>query len=414
MKNSKVLIPETLKQKYLKQIHQGHQGIEACRSRAREFVFWININNDLKELVEKCDLCQSQQNSTAIVQKYVSEVPPHPWHTLGSDLFYFQRIDFLVVVDYFSKYLIIRKIPNSTSSAVIKELGMIFSEFGKPQIFRSDNGPCYSSQEFRIFMQNWQIEHRTSSPHYPQSNGLAESMVKVSKNLIEKAVRQDLPWNQLLLDYRCTPISSEIPSPAEILFGRKLQSSISNSTITGHEWQDQQEERTHSKERKASSTLIPKISKIELKHCHSRQDRMYGSRTLILGSVKKLWYVRSAENPTPTWLRFQQLDSASGETATSSSQGKATRIQFLQIPSWLQDYQRFHKNPQCSSSQQFQVAKLPVQWMPFPQYPLRCRMEILPQELLGNPEYHGEVPKEFHPQGLDYRSDISCIDILRV
>ena len=38
---------------------------------------------------------------------------------------------------------------------------------------------------------------------------------------------QDLPWNQLLLDYRCTPISSEIPSPAEILFGRKLRSSIS-------------------------------------------------------------------------------------------------------------------------------------------------------------------------------------------
>ena len=60
MKNSKVLIPETLKQKYLKQIHQGHQGIEACRSRAREFVFWVNINSDLKEMVEKCDICQSQ------------------------------------------------------------------------------------------------------------------------------------------------------------------------------------------------------------------------------------------------------------------------------------------------------------------------------------------------------------------
>ena len=66
------------------------------------------------------------------------------------------------------------------------------------------------------------VEHRTSSPHYPQSNGLAESMEKVSKNLIEKAVRQDLPWNKLLLDYRCTPISSEIPSPAEILFGRNF------------------------------------------------------------------------------------------------------------------------------------------------------------------------------------------------
>ena len=71
MKNCKVLIPETLKQKYVNQIHEGHQGIEACRSRAREFVFWININSDLEELVEKCDLCQSQQNSNIIVQKYV-------------------------------------------------------------------------------------------------------------------------------------------------------------------------------------------------------------------------------------------------------------------------------------------------------------------------------------------------------
>ena len=232
MKNSKVLIPETLKQKYLKQIHQGHQGIEACRSRAREFAFSVNINSDLKEMVEKCDICQSQQNSTTSIQKYVSEVPPHPWHTLGSDLFYlnlFRSIlfDFLVVVDYFSKYLIVRKIPSSTSSAVIKELGMIFSEFENPLVFRSDNGPCYLSQEFKFFMQNWRVEHRTSSPHYPQSNGLAESMVKVSKSLIEKAVRQDLPWNKLLLDYRCTPISSEIPSPAEILFGRKFRSSIS-------------------------------------------------------------------------------------------------------------------------------------------------------------------------------------------
>ena len=77
-KNSKVLIPETLKQKYLRQIHQGPQGIEACRSRAREFVFCLNINKYIEELVQKCSLCQSQQNSTTSIQKYVSEVPSHP------------------------------------------------------------------------------------------------------------------------------------------------------------------------------------------------------------------------------------------------------------------------------------------------------------------------------------------------
>ena len=122
--------------------------------------------------------------------------------------------------------------------------------------------------------------------------------------------------------------------------------------------------------------------------------------------------MRSAENPTPTWLRFQQLDSASEEIATSSNLDRPTRIQFLQIPCQLQDSQRFLKNPQCSSSQ---VAKLPVQWMPFPQYPFQSRMEILLQELQGLPdilEYPEEAPKEFHPQGLDYKSDISSSDIL--
>ena len=71
--------------------------------------------------------------------------------------------------------------------------------------------------------------------------------------------------------------------------------------------------------------------------------------------------------------------------------------------------------PQCSSNQQFQVAQLPVQWMPFPQSPLRSRMEILLQEPQGLPDilvYPEEAPKEFHPQGLDCKSDISCTDIL--
>ena len=365
MKNSKVLIPETLRQKYLKQIHQGHQGIKACRSRAREFVFWVNINSDLKEMVEKCDICQSQQNSTASIQKYVSEVPPHPWHTLGSDLFYFQRIDFLVVVDYFSKYLIVRKIPSSTSSAVIKELGMIFSEFGNPLVFRSDNGPCYSSQEFKFFM-NWLVEHRTSSPHYPQSNGLAESMVKVSKNLIEKAVKQDLPWNKLLLDYRCTPISSEIPSPAEILFGRKFRSSI--SILPSQVLNDR-----ISKQREL-------IAKKEGKFYASTQDFQDRIKTLPFEAGQNVW--------------LQNSDSRKFEEAVIREKCREPNSYMVEIPATGQCFRRnsnfikprqtdknsvsieplpttglpeIPQEPQCSSSQ---VAQLPVQWMPFPQYPL--------------------------------------------
>ena len=96
----------------------------------------------IKEMTEKCSLCQENSAALDTVKfKYISTVPPHPWHTLGTDLFYFRNQDFLILIHYFSKFLIVPKLPNLTSNAVIKELGLIFTEFGKPFILCSDNGP---------------------------------------------------------------------------------------------------------------------------------------------------------------------------------------------------------------------------------------------------------------------------------
>ena len=98
-------------------------------------------------------------------------------------------MDDLVVGDYFSKYLIVRKIPNSSTHSVIKELDMIFTEFGRPFVLKSDNGPCYTSREFHYFLEFYKIHHITSSPHYLQSNGFAEALVGISKKLMEKSVK---------------------------------------------------------------------------------------------------------------------------------------------------------------------------------------------------------------------------------
>ena len=114
----------------------------------------------------------------------VSDVPPHAWHTLGTDLFYWNKIDYLVIGDYFSKYLIVRRLPNSSTHTMIKELGLIFTELGRLFILRSDNGPCYSSREFHNFLSFYQVDHVTSSPHYPQSNGFAEALVGITKKLM--------------------------------------------------------------------------------------------------------------------------------------------------------------------------------------------------------------------------------------
>ena len=114
-----------------------------------------------------------------------------------------------------------RRLPNSSTHAVIKELGLVFTELGRPFVLRSDNGPCYSSREFHNFLNFYQVDHVTSSPHYPQSNGFAEALVGIAKKLMGKSLKEGKPWNFGLLQYRTTPISSTLPSPLEMLTGRK-------------------------------------------------------------------------------------------------------------------------------------------------------------------------------------------------
>ena len=104
-------------------------------------------------------------------------------------------MDFLIVADVFSKYILGRKLPNSTSAAMCIELSMVVTELDLPHIIRSDNGPCYNSKEFQQFLQHYSITHQTRSPNHPRSNRSVERMVEVAKKLMNKAGKEGKPWD---------------------------------------------------------------------------------------------------------------------------------------------------------------------------------------------------------------------------
>ena len=88
---------------------------------------------------------------------------------------------YLVTVDYYRCYFEVDELASTTSNAIIRKLSAHFARHGIPEVAISDNGPQFAAEKFARFAQTWDFKHATSSPGYPQSNGLAEKQYKLSR-----------------------------------------------------------------------------------------------------------------------------------------------------------------------------------------------------------------------------------------
>lgn len=181
------------------------------------------MNEQIKTFIVKCDICRSVDMKQQKETLQPHEVEGRPWAKVGTDLFTFDDKNYLITVDYYSNFWEVDYLPDTKSSTVIRKLKAHFARQGVPFTLFSDNGPQYTSQEFRRFSQLWELEHKTSSPGYPQSNGKAESAAKVAKKLMLKAKAAGQDPYLAMLDHRNTPRQGLNTSPAQRLLSRRTR-----------------------------------------------------------------------------------------------------------------------------------------------------------------------------------------------
>ena len=148
-------------------------------------------------------------------------LPERPWQKIRVDLFHHNGKEYIIAVDYYSRFFEVAPLKSTTSGSTIIHLKSFFSRHGIPEIITADNGPQFVDATFSKFAEEWGFNHLTSSPHYPQSNGEAEIAGHTAKDLITKC---DDPYSALL-SYRSTLLHKEY-TPAESLMGRKLRSTL--------------------------------------------------------------------------------------------------------------------------------------------------------------------------------------------
>ena len=210
-------------------MHEGHLGLNKCKMRAKETVYWPGMNEQLEQLILNCQLClkysRSKDKNTPITA-LGHEIPSVPWSKVATDIFHFKSKSYLLVVDYTSRFPIVREIKSMSAQHIAEHFRLIFSEYSWPNTLVSDNGPSYAAKAFTSLMKEYAVNHITSSPHYPQSNGLAEKFVQIVKNLFYKAKDEGTDIYKCLMIYCNTPLASTSKSPMQMLQQRYARSQL--------------------------------------------------------------------------------------------------------------------------------------------------------------------------------------------
>ena len=139
MKGCRIIIPSELQHEMLNKINDGHLGIK-YRARARQSIWWPGLSKQLEEKVKQCsECCKNQlQQSEPLMP---TQLPELPWQKVGTDLFHWKSNQYLLIVDYYSRYIEIPKLSRTTAEDIISHTKSIFARHGISEVVYSDNGP---------------------------------------------------------------------------------------------------------------------------------------------------------------------------------------------------------------------------------------------------------------------------------
>lgn len=226
----RLVIPKSMRKEVLRKLHSSHQGIEKSRRRARQAVYWPGINNDVENIVKSCTECQKLLPSHQKEPMIHDMLPKRAFQVVSADYFQHAGKEYIIYTDRFSGWPMVQAYNGeATATKLITTLRNFFAATGVPEVLKTDNGSQFKSYIFQKFLDDWSVKHVTSSPHYPQSNGHAESSVKSLKHMIIKSTHNGNldtdKFTAALIEFRNTPRADGL-SPSQIVFGYPIRSII--------------------------------------------------------------------------------------------------------------------------------------------------------------------------------------------
>ena len=112
--------------------------------------YWPGMNGVIDSLVSNCSVRAEHQNMQPAEPLKPTPTPDLPYDMVGCDIFQFESEKYVVIVDYYSKYIDVKRLESETTTGIKSALLKVFSFHGIPRTIRSNNGPQFSSVSSKV------------------------------------------------------------------------------------------------------------------------------------------------------------------------------------------------------------------------------------------------------------------------
>jgi len=212
----------------------GHFGVRRTLALVQTAYWWAGMGLAVAQVLSQCKFCDRVRSS---FNAQVPELRPLPI----CGLFYRWGVDLcgpfpetprgnkyvMVAIEHYSKWCELVCLPSKAAGVTAAAFAAeVLTRFGSCAEVLTDQGSEWKG-EFAELLQSSLIDHRETSSHRPQADGLAERMVQTLKAALQKLCGEegtqfnwDLQVPYVGLGYRCSPAAGTRLVPYKVLFAR--------------------------------------------------------------------------------------------------------------------------------------------------------------------------------------------------
>ena len=133
-----------------------------------------------------------------------------------------------MVQDYFTKWAEAIPLPDQTAARITGELIKLFSVYGHPEVFHSDQGCNFESSILTQTLEAFGVHKSRTTAYHPQGDGMVERFNRSLLQLLRAYVDKQDDWERylplVLYAYRTSVHSSTGAPPFLLMYGRNPSS----------------------------------------------------------------------------------------------------------------------------------------------------------------------------------------------